>query len=70
MTIVRALIRRDPETGRFVGWVPSLLPEGRCESDDFALLREELERTIFRLMEQVEPGCTKNGLRIETASVV
>ena len=70
MTIVRALIRRDPDTGRLVAWVPGLLPAGRCESDDFGLLREELERTVFQLLEQESPGSTKNGIRIETASVI
>ena len=70
MTIVRALIRRDPDTGRLVAWVPRLMPESRCEADDFGALREELERTVFRLLEQESPGSTKSGVRIETASVI
>jgi hypothetical protein len=70
MTIVRALIRKDPETGKLVGWVPLLMPAARCESDDFMALKEELERTVYRVLEQQQPGSTENGIRIETASVI
>lgn len=70
MTIVRALIRKDPSTGRLVGWVPHLLPTVRCESDDFVALQEELERAVLLMMEQQEPGSTRGGVRIETASVI
>ena len=70
MTIVRALIRKDPESGRYVAWVPQLMPGARCESDDFLTLREELERTVHRIMEQQVPGSTSGGIRIETASVI
>ena len=70
MRIVRALIRKDPDTGRLVGWVPELLPDSRCESDDFVSLREDLERTALRLIEQGSPGATTNGIRLETASVI
>lgn len=70
MTTVRALIMKDPETGRLVGWVPNLLPGSRCESDDFTTLREELERTVLDLLEQQSPGSTEAGIRLETASVI
>jgi hypothetical protein len=70
MTIVRALIRKDRSTGRYVAWVPRLMPAGQCESDDFLAVREEIERTVHRLMEQHEPGSTRGGVRIETASVI
>lgn len=70
MTVVRALIRRDPATGRLVAWVPRLMPAARCESNDLPSLREELERTVRRVMEQKQPGSTLNGIRIETASVI
>jgi hypothetical protein len=70
MTTVRALIRKDPATGRFVAWVPRLMPAARCESDDFNSLRAELERTVHRVLEQQEPGSTRLGIRIETASVI
>ena len=70
MTTIRALIRKDPETGRLVGWVPLLMPAARCESDDFTALREELERTVYRVLEQQRPGSTEHGVRIETASVI
>jgi hypothetical protein len=70
MTTVRALIKKDPATGHYVAWVPRLMPAARCESDDFATVNEEIERTVHRLMEQLEPGSTLNGVRIETASVI
>jgi hypothetical protein len=46
------------------------MPAARCESDDFMALREELERTIYRVLEQQQPGSTEKGIRIETASVI
>lgn len=70
MTTIRALIRKDPDTGRLIGWVPLLMPAARCESDDFTTLREELERTVHRVLEQRQPGSTEQGVRIETASVI
>lgn len=70
MTIVRALIRRDPSTGRLVAWVPKLMPAARCESDDLTSLRRELEVVVHRALEQERPGSTVNGIRIETASVI
>jgi len=70
MTTIRALIRKDPDSGRLVGWVPQLLPEGRCESDDYLALTAELERMVHRIMEQREPGSTLAGVVIETASVI
>jgi hypothetical protein len=53
-----------------VAWVPRLLPAVRCESDDFLSLNEELERIVRAVLEQQQPGSTKTGLRIETASVI
>jgi hypothetical protein len=70
MTTVRALIRKDPKSGRLVAWVPRLLPTVRCESDDFASLNKELERVVRAALEQQEPGSTEFGVRIETASVI
>jgi len=70
MRTVRALIRKDPVTGRFIAWVPQLMPAASCESDDFSSLREDLEKTIHRVLEQRQPGSTLRGVRIETASVI
>ena len=70
MTTVRALIRKDPTSGRLVAWVPRLIPAIRCESDDFASLNRELERVVHAALEQQKPGSTQLGVRIETASVI
>jgi hypothetical protein len=70
MTTVRALIRKDPTSGRFVAWVPRLMPAARCESDDFVSVNQELERVVRAVLEQRQPGSTLLGIRIETASVI
>lgn len=70
MTTVRALIRKDPVSGRLVGWVPRLMPAVQCESDDFIALNRELERIVHAELEQRQPGSTQRGIRIETASVI
>jgi hypothetical protein len=70
MTTVRALIRKDPVSGRLVGWVPRMMPAARCESDDFVALTEELERIVRAVMEEQQPGAGARGIRIETASVI
>jgi hypothetical protein len=70
MTTVRALIRKDPQSGRLVGWVPRMMPAAHCESDDFQSLNRELERIVHDLLEQQHPGAVEAGIRIETASVI
>jgi hypothetical protein len=70
MTIVRALIRKDPVSGRLVGWVPLMMPAATCESDDFSSLQRDLEHLVHDLLEQQQPGVTRGGVRIETASVI
>jgi hypothetical protein len=46
------------------------MPAARCESDDFASLNQELERVVHAVLEQQQPGSTRLGVRIETASVI
>ena len=70
MTTVRALIRKDPVSGRLVGWVPRLMPAAHCESDDFLALNQELQRLVYSVLEEQQPGATRRGIRIETASII